>query len=218
MNSLLKNLHIFIIIYAAAIIYQAYDQNQKTDSEMQEKIPQIQAQIQKERNERQKLEKYFKDIQEAKDRIEQVAQKLEKLQKQLPEEVSDAENLNIIRTIAESVNMRNILLSPGEDKVNGFYISKEYRLKTTGTYLQFLVFLEKLAQQERILNVKSVLMEKEKEAQRGRFVLLNSELVLETFRHNKDYKEDRGIQAIEESFKGTTVPAGSTKRGKKGKG
>jgi hypothetical protein len=75
-----------------------------------------------------------------------------------------------------------------------------------------------LAQQERILNVKSVLMEKEKEAQRGRFVLLNSEVVLETFRHNKDFKEDRGIKAIEESFKGPVVPATSPKKGKKGKG
>jgi Tfp pilus assembly protein PilO len=216
MNSLLKNLHVFILIYAAVVIYQAYDENQKVDANLQEQIPQIQAQIQKERKEKQNLEKYFKDIQEAKERIEQVAQKLEKLQKKLPEEVSDAENLNIIRGIAESVNMKNILLSPGEDKINGFYIAKEYRLKTTGTYLQFLVFLEKLAQQERILNVKSVSMEKEKEAQRGRFVLLNSELVLETFRHNKDYKEDRGIQAIEESFKGSVGPAASPR--KKGKG
>jgi hypothetical protein len=58
-------------------------------------------------------------------------------------------------------------------------------------------------------------MEKEKEAQRGRFVLLNSEIVLETFRHNKDYKEDRGIHAIEETFKGSTpLPS----KGKKGKG
>lgn len=215
MNSLLKNLHVFILIYAAAVIYQAYDENEKSNMALQEQLPQIQAQIQKERKEKQNLEKYFKDIQEAKDRIEIVAQKLEKLQKKLPEEVSDAENLNIIRNIAESVNMKNILLSPGEDKVNGFYIAKEYRLKTTGTYLQFLVFLEKLAQQERILNVKSVLMEKEKEVQRGRFVLLNSELILETFRHNKNYKEDRGIEAIEESFKG---PVNLPKKGKKGKG
>ncbi len=200
MNSLLKNIHVFILIYAAVVIYQNYEENQKKDNELKERLPQIQSQIQKERDEKKQLEKYFKDIQDAKERIELVAQKLEKLQRQLPEEVSDAENLNIIRNIAESVNMKNILLSPGEDKINGFYIAKEYKLKVTGTYLQNLVFLEKLGQQERILNVKSVSMGMEKSKQRGRFVLLESELSLETFRYNKDYKEDRGIKAIEDSF------------------
>ena len=200
MNSIIKNLHLFILIYATAIIFQAYDENSKQNESLQEKLPQIQSQLQKERKEKQNLEGYFKDVQEAKDRIELVAQKLEKLQKQLPEEVSDAENLNIVRNIAESVNMKNILLSPGEDKVNGFYISKEYRLKATATYLQYLVFLEKLAQQERILNVKSVLLEMGKGIQRGRFVLLDSKIILESFRYNKDYKEDRGIQEIEKNF------------------
>jgi type IV pilus assembly protein PilO len=200
MNAIFKNLHLFILIYAAVMIYQKYDENQKTNLEMQEKQPQIQSQIQKERKEKQNLEKYFKDIQDAKERIELVAQKLEKLQRQLPEEVSDAENLNIVRNIAEAVNMKNIILSPGEDKIVDFYIAKDYRLRVTGTYLQILVFLEKLAKQERILNVKSVTMEREKGKQRGRFVLLDSELILETFRYNKNYKEDRGIQKIEESF------------------
>lgn len=215
MNSILKNLHVFILIYAGFVIYQAYDENEKAAQSLQEKLPQIQAQIQKERKEKQELEHYFKDIQDAKDRIELVAQKLEKLQKQLPEEVSDAENLNIIRTIAESVNMKNIILSPGDDKVNGFYIAKEYRLKVTGTYLQFLVFLEKISQQERVFNIKSVLTEITKGNQKGRFVLSDTEVILETFRFNKDYKEDRGIKAIEESFK-TVAPI--PKAGKKRKG
>jgi Skp family chaperone for outer membrane proteins len=63
MNSLLKNLHVFILIYAAAIIYQSYDENEKNNTTLQEKLPQIQSQIQKERKEKQNLEKYFKDIQ-----------------------------------------------------------------------------------------------------------------------------------------------------------
>lgn len=214
MSSILKNLHLFILIYAAAVIYQAYDENQKANESLQERLPQIQAQIQKERKEKAELEKYFKDIQDAKDRIELVAQKLERLQRQLPEEISDAENLNIIRTIAESINMKNILLSPGEDKVNGFYIAKEYRLKVTSTYLQFLVFLEKLSQQERVFNVKSVLTEIAKGNQKGRFVLSDSEVIIETFRFNKDYKEDRGIKAIEESFKVTIPPPQKGKRRK----
>jgi hypothetical protein len=76
----------------------------------------------------------------------------------------------------------------------GFYFAKDYKFTGTGTFLQFLILMEKLevmASNDRILNVKSLslsvtdrLAENDK---KSRFQLLNFEAKIESFRYNPNY-------------------------------
>ena len=203
MSGILKRLHLFILIYAGMMIFQEYEKYQKEMESLKDRVPTLQRQIKKAEKEKQNLERYFVDIEEAKERIEKVAIGVEKLQKKLPPTISDTENLDLVRGIAEQLNIKNVLLSPGEEKVHGFYVSKDYKLKGSGTFLQYLILLEKIGVQERILNIKTVSFDRSKAKQKGRFQLLDAEMVFEAFRFNDKFKEDRGIKEIEESFKKT---------------
>jgi len=188
-------------LYAGFVIFQEYEKEQKELTALNERVPVLQRQIKKAERELANLRRYFKDIEEAKERIEKVASGVEKLQKRLPAKISDTENLGLVRRIAESLNIKNVLLSPGEEKVHGFYVSKDYKLKGNGTFLQYLIFLEKIGEQERILNIKTVNFDRSRTKQKGRFQLLDAEITLEAFRFNERFKENRGIKEIEESFK-----------------
>ncbi|TDJ06607.1 MAG: hypothetical protein E2O68_04755 [Deltaproteobacteria bacterium] len=217
MTGILKKLHLFLFIYAVFVIYQEYEKSQKEIQALNDRIPTLQRQIKKAEKEKQNLERYFKDIEEAKERIEKVAIGIDKLQKRLPPNISDTENLDLIRGLAESLNIKNILLSPGSEKVHGFYVSKDYKLKGSGTFLQYLILLEKIGEQEKILNIKTVNLVRSRTKQKGRFQLLDAEIILEAFRFNDKYKEARGIKEIEESFK--KMPQRKSRRPKrKGKG
>jgi Tfp pilus assembly protein PilO len=217
MTGILKRLHLFILIYAGFVIYTEYEKNQKELVELNNRIPTLKRQIKKAEKEKENLERYFKDIEEAKGRIEKVAIGIEKLQKKLPPNISDTENLDLLRGIAESLNIKNVLLSPGNEEVHGFFVSKDYKLKGSGTFLQYLILLEKIGEQERILNIKNVSFNRSRAKQKGRFQLLDAEIVLEAFRFNEKYKEDRGIKEIEESFK-KKPKRRARKPKKKGKG
>ncbi len=169
---------------------------------MNDRIPSIQIQIKKKQKEKEDLKTYYADIQEAKGRIEKVAQEIEKLQKQLPSNISDTDNLDLISNVASNLNIKIPFLTPGEEEEKGFYLTKKYTFKGRGTFLQFLIFLEKLGASERILNVSSLKLSKVLEKQKGRFQLIDGEVVIEAYRYNNAYKEDRGIDEIEKKFKG----------------
>ncbi|RLA64984.1 MAG: hypothetical protein DRQ88_10065 [Epsilonproteobacteria bacterium] len=215
MSGILKRLHLFILIYAVMMIFQEYEKHQKEIVSLNSKLPTLKRQIKKSEKEKKNLERYFKDIEEAKGRIEKVAAGIEKLQKRLPPTISDTENLDLVRGIAENLNIKNVLLSPGEETVHGFYVSKDYKLKGSGTFLQYLILLEKIGMQERILNIKTVNFYRSKAKQKGRFQLLDAEIIFEAFRFNDKFKEDRGIKEIEESFKKMPVKKTRRKRRKK---
>lgn len=201
MKNLAGKIHIFLFLYLAFKIGTEFIQNQEKDVQLRDQIPIIQNKISKAKKSKTQIKSYFKDIEEAKRRIEKVAIEVETLQKQFPENISDTENLGLIRSLAESLNIKNIFLSPGDEKTKGFYVSKTYSLKATGTFLQFLILLEKIGSSERLLNVKDVDFKQTKEKQKGRFQLVNANIRVDSYRHNPKHKEDRGFSAIEEDFK-----------------
>lgn len=200
MNALVDKIWIFILLYGAFQVYTLYEVHQEKMTSLEGSIPRIQIQINKAKKEKRQIKSYLRDIEEAKQNIELVAQEVEKLQKKLPETIKDAENLNLIRNIAESLNIKGIYLSPGIEENKGFYFTKRYEVKGTGTFLQLLILFEKIAASERLLNVKTVELVKSQEKQRGRFQLTNAKIIVEAYRYNPDHKEDRGIGDIEKQF------------------
>lgn len=183
----------------------------------QDRIPALENKIRKSKKQKKQLAQYFKDIEKAKERIEKVAEEVEALQKKLPNNISDTQNLELIKGVAEGLNIKNVFLTPGNEENKGFYLTKRYEFNGTGTYLQFLVFFEKIAENDRLLNITSLTMSKTKKKQRGRFQLINCAANIIAYRYNPDHKEDRGIEAIEQEYNKPGAGRARPKKAKKKK-
>ncbi len=200
MQAILGKIHWFIILYVVAMTYMSYTEHEEKVRRIDASIPAIKNKIKKNKKKLKQLNGYFKDIAEAKERIELVASEIEKLQKKLPSTFSDTENLGTIKKIAEGLNIKNIYLTPLAEEKKGFYYAKKYEFKATGTFLQFLIFFEKISENERLLNINEIRLFKTDNKQRGRFQLINSTALIEAYRYNDSYKEERGIEKLQKEF------------------
>lgn len=212
-TSIVSKLHWIIILYTLYTVYGMYEEHQERLEMAKSRIPVVKGQIIKANKEKLQLKDYFRDIEKAKKRIEAVAAEVEKLQRKLPADILDAENLDLLSNEAKDLNIKNVSLSPQEEVDEGFYYSKKYNLKGTGTYLQFLILLERISMVERLLNISKISLKKSKDKQKGRFQLIDVDMIVESYRYNANFKEDRGIREIEAKY--STGTEYSKKRNKK---
>ncbi|WP_417337147.1 type 4a pilus biogenesis protein PilO [Halobacteriovorax marinus] len=200
MKGLVSKVHIFIFLYLAFGVYTKWQEHSEKLSQMEMQIPAVTAKINKSKREKKQLTAYLKDVEAAKERIELVAQEVEKIQRKLPDTVDDTKNLSLLKNLAEKLNIRSIYLTPLDEITKGFYIAKRYSLKASGTFLQFLMLMEQIGSTQTILNVKRISLENQQEKQRGRFQIIDADIIIETYRYNSDYKESRGIEEIEKEL------------------
>jgi Tfp pilus assembly protein PilO len=217
MAKILKNIHWFIILFALFNIGSYW-------YEINEKINELKNQQETERQDLAKAKKtqkeiksFYKDIDEAKNRIERVAREIEKTQQLLPSEVSDTENISLLRRMAEDVNIKEVGIMPDKDDDRGFYIARKYKFKAKATYLQFLIMFEKISENKRILNVGELAFKKLDQPQRSKFQLIDGEFTLEAYKYNAAFKEERGIDKIESEFKDKPAAAPKPNRKKSSK-
>ncbi len=206
MGKIVAKIHWLIIVWAIYNIATAYmDRQSKLDgfSELQEVQRASLLRVKKQKKE---IKAFYKDINEAKDKIERVAREIEKTQQLLPSEVSDNENMTLLKKMAEDVNIKETQIIPENDDDRGFYIARRFKVKAKATYLQFVIIFEKIAENKRILNVLDLTFKKLEQPQRSKFQLLDGEFLIEAYRFNPNFKEDRGIEKIENDFKNGNVP------------
>lgn len=211
MEKILSKIHWFIILGACYNIGMLFkDSDDKITEIVNQQTVQTTA-LQKARKTKKEIAIFFKDIEEAKGRIERVAKEIEKNQQLLPSEVSDTENIGLLRKIAEDVNIKELSISPDRDDERGFYVARKYKFKAKATYLQFLIMFEKISENKRILNISDLYFKKLDQPQRSKFQLIDGEFNLEAYRYNSAFKEERGIDTIEKQFK---EEADAVKKGK----
>ena len=182
---------------------------------MKGQIPALTTKINRNKKEKKQLTQYLKDVEAAKERIELVATEVEKIQKKLPDTVDDTKNLSLLKSLAEKLNIKSIYLTPLDEITKGFYIAKRYSMKASGTYLQFLMLMEQIGNMETILNVKRISLENQQEKQRGRFQIINGDIIIETYRFNTGYRESRGIEEIERSLEAKKKTKRSSRKSRK---
>lgn len=216
METIVNKIYLLIIAYGAAMFYLSYDEHNTALEELRAEAPALEAKIRKEKKKAKEIQKFNKDIERSKAEVEFVTQEVEKLQRLLPSELSDNENINLLKSFADEVNLKNVEVSPVGDESRGFYIVRSYNLTGVGTFLQFLVFFEKLAENERLINVGKVHLRKTKEKQRGRFQLIDGDIIIEAYKYNKQHKENTGIDEIEAEIANPKQPA-KKKKPKKGR-
>lgn len=214
MMAIVSRLWLFILLGTAYQTYTKFEEHQLNIENLNNQIPAVQNSITRAKKERKQLENYFADIEEAKQRIQKVRDDVEKIQRQFPSEISDTENISMLSSIAESLNIKNVSLSPNPEEMKGFYFSKAYNVKAEGTFLQFLIFLERISEAPRLMNIKDIKLAQKSNKQKGRFQVINAEVVVEVYRYNQAHREDAGIDEIEKKFEQGIKPKKS-RRAKK---
>ncbi|MBL6988925.1 MAG: type 4a pilus biogenesis protein PilO [Bacteriovoracaceae bacterium] len=217
-NLFISNIHFLIFAWIVYDNYTLYENYTTKIKEINDELPGINRKITRYNKEHKQLTAYYDDIEEAKTRIEKVAQEVEKLQRQLPNKIDDTENLQLIDDITRSVNLKDVDLKPQGTDNKGFYLTKNYKLKASGTYLQFLIFFEKIANTSRLFNIKNVKLHSTDIKQKGRFQVIGGDIILFAYQYNTSYREKRGIEEIEKQFKKRQKTGRKSKRKRKGKG
>lgn len=194
MEKILKLLPILALIYAGNSCYTMYENYEAEIANLNSEIETQNIQKQKNLQTRAEIEEYKKNIEIEKAKIARVEKEIEKIQQLFPSEISDNENITLIRKYAEDVRVTQVTrVAPLGDEDKGFYIARPYHFAMKATYLQFIVFLEKLSDSERIINVRNIDFKVNKDNQKGKYQLIDGEVILETYKFNPNYVNSNDV-------------------------
>ncbi len=196
-NKIITNLHIFILLYGLYAGYELYIAHDVQVSEVKNQIPEVEAQIVQTKKKLKEIETFVKKAEEYKLRVEEVAKNIENVQKQLPAETNDSTILTFFQTEMATLNIKEPSLTPGKETTSTYYISKDYVLKAKGTFLQFLIFFERMGNTSRIYNIKDLKLVNTTGSQKGRFQMISAEATIQAYRYNPSFKVDRGFDKLD---------------------
>jgi len=196
-SKLISNLHVFIIIYGLYGAWVGYDAHIIQMEILNAQFPSIEAEITTNQKKVKEIQEFVKKAEESKVRVEEVAKNIESAQKQLPAEINDNQILTFFNQEISSLNIKDPQIVPGKEDTSTYFISKEYMVKANGTFLQFLIFFERIGNATRIYNVKNLKLINPDANQKSRFQMIVGEGVIEAFRFNPEFKVDRGFDKIQ---------------------
>jgi Tfp pilus assembly protein PilO len=209
MNKVLKQAHWIILLYACYSLYSIYEEYDPKPDQVKVSADKIRDKLAKNKKVKKEIDEFYKNVNEAKLKIQKVKESVEKTQQLLPQEISDVENVALLRKIGEELNIKSMSISPETEKVNGIFITKRYKFKATATYIQFLIFFERISNNKRVLNIKEVTFNKAESTRRGTIQLLNGAFSLEAYRFNPNYKVPDSDKKEESPFSLPPAPATS---------
>ncbi len=193
-NKFIANIHFLIVIYGLYGVWESFDANTLRMDELNNQFPSIEAEIISNQKKVKEIQEFVKKTEESKIRVEEVAKNIESAQKQLPAEINDNQILTVFNQEISSLNIKDPQIVPGSETTSTYFISKDYLIKAKGTFLQFLIFFERIGNATRIYNVKSLKLVNADTTQRGRFQLVAGESVIQAFRFNPEFRVDRGFE------------------------
>lgn len=196
-NKMITNAHILLLLYGLYGLWVKYDEHMVGINEITTQSSELDQQIVTANKKIKEIQNFLKKTDEYKARVEGVAKNIEEVQKQLPSDINDSQILAFFNTEMGALNIKDPSITPGIEEVGTYFISKEYNLTAKGTFLQFLILLERIGNAARIYNIKNLKLVVINENKRGRFQLVSGEGVIQAYRYNPDFKVDRGFDKIE---------------------
>jgi Tfp pilus assembly protein PilO len=189
MDKIVKNFQWIIVLFGLYNLFNIYQENEGKPGEIRKQGEGIKTQLEKNKKLKNEMEDFYKNAEEAKLKIQKVKESIEKTQQLLPSEISDSENLDLLRKTGEILNIKLMNINPGPEEVRGLFIAKQYTFEAKATYMQFIIFFEKIASNKRVLNIKNVSFKKLETPQKGKFTLIQGKFVLEAYKFNANFKE-----------------------------
>lgn len=192
-EKLIVNAHFLILAYGLYGTYVMYDEHTIQLNTIVSSGSAIDAEIADAQKKVKEIQEFSKKSDEYKVRVEEVAKNIEAVQKQLPAETNDTQILTYLQAEINGLNIKDASFTPGKEDKSTYYISKEYAFSARGTYLQFLIFFERMGNADRIYNVKNLKLATRPDSSKGRFQIIDGSGVIEAFRFNPEFKVDRGF-------------------------
>lgn len=189
-NKLIANFHFAIVLYGLWGAWGLYEQHTVQIEAVEARIPTIEAETESNKKKIKEILEFTKKTEESKIRVEQVAKNIEEAQRQLPSEISDSQIIFFINQEMASLNIKEPTIAPGSEVTGTYYITKDYNVKARGTFLQMLIFLEKVGNAARIFNIKNLKLVADDSGKKGRFQLVSGDISIEAFRMNPNFKVD----------------------------
>ena len=193
LNKIISNAHILILVYGLYGAWVVYDEHIVQVEEIASRSAGIDAEIAEAEKKVKEIQDFLKKTDEYKVRVEEVAKNIETVQKQLPAETNDTSILTFFQNEINSLNIKDADFKPGAEEKSTYFISKDYSLKARGTFLQFLIFFERIGNADRIYNIKNLKLSIVEDGQKGRFQMVTGEGVIQAFRFNPEFRVDRGF-------------------------
>ena len=201
---LLKNFHFVIVAVALFYRFGDYTEYRSRAEHKESNIPVVMKNIAKLKKRVELLDGFLSDLEESKKQLDDIKKEIEQVQQQLPEDIRDTDLLELFSQEANLMNIRDVFLKPKTENKKGIYITKEYELKATGTYLQFLVYFERLEKNPRLIDISEMEMVSSKSKDnRGRFQLLDLTAKIEVFRYDSVTKGNVDEQELKGKKKGS---------------
>lgn len=191
-NKLIENLHILLLLYGLYGVWVVYDEHTLKMDELVARETSTQSEISTLEKKMKEIQDFTKKREEYKARVEEVAKNIETVQKQLPADINDSSILSYFQKEIAALNLKDTDFKPGMESTSTYFISKDYNLKAQGTFLQLLIFFERIANADRIYNIKSLKLINNNPKQRGRFQMISGEGTIQAFRFNPNFKVERG--------------------------
>jgi Tfp pilus assembly protein PilO len=196
---LISSLHFILIAWVGWGTYADFNTFFETRRAVEESIAETNQRVTKAQKTLGEIRDFESNIEVLKKRIDDIIKQIDEMKKSFPETIVDAEILGDLSKEATSLNLQTPAVAPREEFDRGFYFAKQFEMKARGTYLQFIVFFERLSKKQKIFNVQYMKIFNDQTLQKGRYGLLNIETLIESFRYNHKYK----IPAIEVEGSGT---------------
>jgi len=193
LNKIIASIHWIVVGFGLLNIYFLYEDHSLQIEDVINQETKIESEIGEKKRSLEEVKDYIKRADEFKARIEQVAKNIETTQRQLPQETNDDEIISFFKSEMGLLNIKEGSVISNQEQKSTYYISKDFSLKAEGTFLQFLVFFERLKEQDRIYSIKELKIINPNDKQKGRFKMLSFQSVIQAYRYNPDFKVDRGF-------------------------
>ncbi len=188
---------IVLMLLGISDLYDTWNlKNETIESELA-KIPGLEKENDDIEKAIQRIKEVKDNVKDLKGKVEKSKQDLEKVGRFIPPISSKTAILDELSRVARSLNIKNISFKPKYEKENhgGLYITNGIEFEGRGTYLQFLVFFEKMKKPDRIFNVSAVEVTSSSIINKSKHVIVDFKTIIETFHYNKDHvkkKKKRG--------------------------
>jgi len=193
LNKIIASIHWVVVGLGLWNIWFMYEDHSVQIEEVLSRETQIESEIGEKKKSLEEIKDYVRKADEFKARIEQVAKNIESTQRQLPQETNDDKIISFLKSEMGLLNIKEGSVISNQEQKSTYYISKDFSLKAEGTFLQFLVFFERLKEQDRIYSIKELKIINSNDKQKGRFKMLSFQGVMQAYRYNPDFKVDRGF-------------------------
>lgn len=184
-----------LLAFAAYLGYDAYTYMTDPQSPLNQKQQQL-ATVQKDtvaiREKVKKAEEFYRTLEQRKIELRQLALQLEEAKASLSEQMDISSFIRLISTEATKVGIKVISIKPKpETKDEEYYVQQTFALEFQGVFVQVVVFLQRLANLERIIRVGNVKLSPLSKANET-FVELKGGLDLNTYRYRGSKADDLG--------------------------